>query len=383
MLIENGILKSIDENDIVDGKLVIPEGVIEIGKKALLRIKKLKTVEFPESLEKIGMGAFAMCTSLVSIKFPKNLKEIGFRAFDGCTNLEEIIFNNSLQVIGREAFSRCKSLQVVNLPEGVTDIGFGAFCECNNLREISFPESLKFLNTLHEKKEVDSAEEILALTLDCYESIESIRFPNFISSFESKERYNFISLFKNLKRISIPVNVECIGDYTFSSCKSLEEITLSRNTRGGSRFVYPTKVIYPEIEDALRERGVSQNLIDEVATEINSYDFQRGRITNQYKNRIIAWCERGIVPSWDVFSEIPINRINEFKDDRWNEFINNPIVESLEMYESDLIKLAFVFGIFDDGITVVRDNESGKNFSRDAKARMDSLIDWIQTRKIG
>ena len=59
--------------------------------------------------------------------------EIGEWAFSHCTNLTNITIPNSVTSIGGCAFYECKSLKSINIPNSVTYIGDNAFEHCRNL----------------------------------------------------------------------------------------------------------------------------------------------------------------------------------------------------------------------------------------------------------
>lgn len=71
----------------LEGEVIIPDGVTEIGRSAFNDDKKLRRVLLPEGLEKIGEFAFASCEALESINIPASVKQIDFFAFTGCKNL--------------------------------------------------------------------------------------------------------------------------------------------------------------------------------------------------------------------------------------------------------------------------------------------------------
>ena len=107
-IIENGVLtKYVGPS----GDVVIPEGVVEIGKDAFREGEtkvpcstlrrgfdyktfrdegSLKKVAFPSSLLKIGDSAFQGCTALTKIELPDRLEEIGALAFFACEKLKRI-----------------------------------------------------------------------------------------------------------------------------------------------------------------------------------------------------------------------------------------------------------------------------------------------------
>jgi len=103
-------------NDV--SKIVIPEGVTQIGNFAFAYCSKLVEIILPESLESIGSNAFSRNPSLVNVNLPSNISSIDDRAFYYCPNLKSVTF-----------------------PEKTLLIGIGVFGECNNL---SLPENFLF-----------------------------------------------------------------------------------------------------------------------------------------------------------------------------------------------------------------------------------------------
>lgn len=146
-------------------KLVIPEGVTEIGISEYRQCSTLTSVVIPGSVKKIGACAFEDCENLRSvviaegvteignqafsgcghltgITIPGSVKTIGKRAFAGCTNLKELILEEGVQKMEFEAFKRCRSLTSVTIPQSMTSIGCGAFCECGSLASVTIPETV-------------------------------------------------------------------------------------------------------------------------------------------------------------------------------------------------------------------------------------------------
>ena len=62
------------------GELKIPDGVREIGARALFG-DEMEAVDLPDSLTRIGAWAFAYCRDLERISLPAHLEEIGAHAF--------------------------------------------------------------------------------------------------------------------------------------------------------------------------------------------------------------------------------------------------------------------------------------------------------------
>ena len=89
-------------------KLVIPEGVVEIGDEALIFCDQLVSVTLPSTLKKIGKSAFQECVNLSEINFPIELEEIGMAAFCNCLSLEVPSLPETVKV-GDMAFHHTKS----------------------------------------------------------------------------------------------------------------------------------------------------------------------------------------------------------------------------------------------------------------------------------
>ena len=69
-------------------KIVVEEGVTQIGDNAFQGFRSVTLVSLPETLASIGIGAFADCTSLDNVVIPNSVSEIGEGAFSGCDSLE-------------------------------------------------------------------------------------------------------------------------------------------------------------------------------------------------------------------------------------------------------------------------------------------------------
>lgn len=153
-------------------KIIIAEGIQYIGMGAFAACTELQQVIFPSTLKKIGKektqpeekGAFEgtkirevilpdglvflgketffCCFSLNKVEFPESLHGIGEFAFGGCNALKQVNLNEGLIKIGCFAFNRCESLKTVTLPETLKEIDDNAFRYCTSLEEIVLPASV-------------------------------------------------------------------------------------------------------------------------------------------------------------------------------------------------------------------------------------------------
>lgn len=97
-VIENGVLISYKGSD---ESVEIPSEVEKIGAGAFKNNRKIKEVVFAcKNLKSIEEDAFYDCTSLEGIKIPEGTVQIAKRAFIGCANMEYIYIPSSVMIIG-------------------------------------------------------------------------------------------------------------------------------------------------------------------------------------------------------------------------------------------------------------------------------------------
>lgn len=75
-------------------RVIVEEGITEIGYRVFWNLPNLVSVELPETLEAFEPETFANDTSLSSITLPENITLIYEDAFSGCVSLEEIIISS-------------------------------------------------------------------------------------------------------------------------------------------------------------------------------------------------------------------------------------------------------------------------------------------------
>ena len=146
-------------------KIVIGEGVTEIGQNAFMYTSALTEISLPSTLRTIGNSAF-VDTALTSITLPEGLETIGGYAFEYADELTSLTIPGTVTSIGNYAlsgafsplasaenvltvcegvtsipaqFANGSNLKKVILPASVTEIDSGAFSYCYSLLEITVP----------------------------------------------------------------------------------------------------------------------------------------------------------------------------------------------------------------------------------------------------
>lgn len=150
----------------------------------------------------IGNYAFADCDNLKSVELPGTLKVLGEGAFQNCKSLERVVFPDELEVIPAYAFAGCTSLKEIVIPASVKKIDQSAFVGCTALESIVF--------------ETDEIED--PAYADAVDKSDSDDKKDKKSEKEENSENEQIPLIK--------IGLVELGEYVFSGCTSLTEVTL-------------------------------------------------------------------------------------------------------------------------------------------------------------
>ena len=116
----------------------IPKGVTEIGDFGLAG-DGLTAVTLPDGLQSLGRGAFDTCISLTNTTLPAAITAVPGKCFADCTKLLTADYKGEVTTIGEHAFEGCKSLVTAPIPATVTELGASAFNGCVALTDVTLP----------------------------------------------------------------------------------------------------------------------------------------------------------------------------------------------------------------------------------------------------
>ena len=99
--------------------------------------QNVKKVMIEDGVTNIGNYAFYFCENLTSLTLPDSVTSIGDSAFDTCRGLTNITIPEGVTNIGDCAFYDCSNLTSITIPDSVTSIGNGVLEACSSLKTIS------------------------------------------------------------------------------------------------------------------------------------------------------------------------------------------------------------------------------------------------------
>jgi len=235
--------------------VVIPEGVVSIGKEAF-RCSSLTSVTIPPSVTHIGDFAFWECHVLVSVSIPESVVSIGMNPFAMCdnfqsvetapgnpayTSMDGVLFDKQLQSL--VCYPRARE-GTYSIPDGVTHICHYAFAFCNGLTGVVIPDSVASIG--------DKA------FMTC-SGLTSIAIPDSVTSIGNSA---FFSCTK-LTDMTLPKSVTSIGDKAFDMCTRLTSLTVPDSvTDIGTDAFYKGSVLILSVgKDSVAEQYAKENRI--------------------------------------------------------------------------------------------------------------------------
>ena len=225
--------------------------VTQIYNKAFYKNQNIKSVIIPDSVTSIGISAFEGCSSLTSVVIGDSVTSIGDYTFYNCRRLTSVVMGDSVTSIGGYAFYNCSSLTSVVIGDSVTSIGSHAFSDCSSLTNVVIGDSITSIGDSAFK----SCSSLTSIEVDennkNYKSIDGVLY--------SKDGTTLIQYPIGKKDTSfiIPDSVTSIGDWAFSSCRSLTSVVIgdSVTSIGDYAFRYCGSLTSVEIGGSVTSIG--------------------------------------------------------------------------------------------------------------------------------
>ncbi len=198
-------------------EVTIKEGTVKICEDAFRNIDTLEKINLPSTLTEIEESAFSGCSSLKSAELPVALTKIGKYAFQECEALESDVLPASLTELGEAAFEGCSSLKSIAIPAALVDMGEDPFRNCASLESIRIDGN----NPKYDSR--DNCNAIIETATDTLViATKNSVIPDGIKIIGD---YAFAGL--DIETASIPASVTKIGEYAFSECKKLKNISVN------------------------------------------------------------------------------------------------------------------------------------------------------------
>ncbi len=126
------------------GALSIPQGVTTIPENCFNGCWFGGTLSLHDGITAIGESAFANTGLRGELRLPKNLEVISHSVFYNCDFSGELVLPDKLRTIGDRSFAyNWRLTGTLEIPSEVLSIGAGAFAKCRSLEGIIFPEGLE------------------------------------------------------------------------------------------------------------------------------------------------------------------------------------------------------------------------------------------------
>lgn len=313
------------------------ENITSVDASAFANCLSLATVSGWSSVETIGASAFEGCTTLASVVFDASLKSVGATAFAGCDGLTKVDAKSITplaitdDVFGEKTYSTAiltvpydyKAVYAnstgwknfVNIEEETIAVNVGDFFYKNNVAYIvlSNDETSKTVKVTHFPSEENNqaiaaankvgyvGEIVIPATIQ-YQKIEfnvvdieenALRGATQMTSLAINNN-NIKVLPKNvlyqctgLISISLPAELETIGEYALYYCSALENISIpaSVKTIGSRAFYYCSKlsdIKLPENLESIGEYAFNN------CTSLTKFEFPKN--ITEVKNYLFSGC---------------------------------------------------------------------------------------------
>ena len=187
-------------------KVVIKDGVTNVGSYALFCLPAATQVTLPDSVTRIGRYGIAMCSKLTGLSIPKSVTGIGDFGLAG-NGLTAVTLPDGLQSLGRGAFDSCASLTNTTLPAAITAVPGKCFADCTKLLNVKYAGTVTAIGDL---------------AFESCKSLVTAPIPATVTELGASAFNGCVAL----TDVTLPAGVTAIPDGCFQGCTALADMKL-------------------------------------------------------------------------------------------------------------------------------------------------------------
>ena len=243
-------------------RIVLPEGLLQIGEMAFLGCAQLQRVDIPGTVERIGALAFARCQKLTHVRIQPGVRSIGPSVFQKCPSLLRVDLPRSVVSFGSGIFLGSPQVTLYSAAGSTAE----QYAKANGILFDSESWKKDSVLDLQEKEDgtlmvtgIKSSQRMLEIPRElCGRAITEIAPYAFCSHKELESVHingtrvigerSFMGC-SGLMRVVFRAGLEEIGPEAFSGCEKLPQITLPEGikTVGQMAFFGCTHLSYVQI----------------------------------------------------------------------------------------------------------------------------------------
>ena len=194
-------------------EIKIPSSLTNLGGCAFSNCVNVTQLEIPGTLKTIGgEDAFRNCTNLEKLIVDEGVENLGLRSFEGCTALKEVVLPKSVTSFSvgsaNSTFKGCTAIEKITIPNNVAK---------TSVREL-------FCSSTTTIKDIKFQDDVVTIGSSAFQNFTAITSMDLPKNLQSIGSYAFAGT--KLKSIKLPSSLTNLGGYAFYNCIELNSINL-------------------------------------------------------------------------------------------------------------------------------------------------------------